>query len=298
MEELFVQTVEFLVNGFESFITVEFVTKMNETKYRGRKKYIAAGITFLLLMVNAEIFYYMEDFSEFMTYIGLIIIFIYSMVALTGRITYRFFLCVTIIFVIVGINFLILLIFSVIFNVRIEELMNEFNIYRFACLITTKIILFVVTRILLKLKTEGISTICPITVVSVTAVPLITIAVMVISVGYNIMCSLDNCMEDDDLVSLLGNVLDNAMEACEHVQRRKEIYLEVKKARSYLLLTVKNTISKPVLNNNPELKSTKEDKINHGFGIKNVKKIVEKYNGFVTYDEKDDKFICKTMLLV
>lgn len=438
MDMLFIEMAELSVNIFESIITVEFVTKMNETKYQGRKKYIAAGIAFLLLMINAEIFNYLRNFPDLMAYFTLIIIFIYSLVSLKGKTSYRFLSCVMIMFVIVGVNFLTSLIFSMLFNVRMEELMNEFSIYRFACLIISKIILFVVTRILLKLKTEGISNISPITVVSVTAVPLITIAVMVIitevslslesndrntfylllslggmivinivfyallarldreyslqtenrllkqknsmqleyitktsalneeirtirhdmknqiiylkqifskgryeeglsyanhmiekidsmqklintgrfafdavvnaklgesadkgiSVVYNIMCSLDNHMEDDDMVSLLGNVLDNAIEACEHVRGRKEIYLEVKKAHSYLIITVKNTISQPILKNNPGLQSTKKDKGDHGLGIKIIKKITEKYNGFVTYEEKNDKFVSKIMLLV
>ncbi len=438
MDVLLIRMIEFSVNIFESFITVEFITKMNETKLQGRKQYIAIGITFLLLMVNAEIFYYFPDFPDLMAYISLIIIFIYSLTALKGRIYNRFFLCITTIFIMVGVNFFSLLILSISFNVGIEELMTEFSIYRFSCLIVSKIILFIVTRLILKLKTEGISNIHPITVASVTIVPIITIAVMVVitevSIGlelngrnffylllsffgmiainiafyvmlakldreyklqienrllkqknsfhleyitktnslneeirtirhdmknqitymkeifleknlnevllyadrmiekidstqklintgrfafdavvnvkmseafdkgilvvYNIMCSLDNSIADDDLVSLMGNIFDNAIEGCEYAHGRKEIYLEVKKARSYLLIITKNTVSEPVLKNNPELRSTKKDKTNHGFGIRNVKKIVEKYNGFVTYDEENNEFICKVMLLV
>ena len=119
-----------------------------------------------------------------------------------------------------------------------------------------------------------------------------------ISVNYNIMCSLDNRMEDDDVVSLIGNVFDNAIEGCGYVNGRKEIYLEAKEVHSYLLFTIKNTISESVLKNNPQFNSTKNDTINHGFGIKIVKKIVEKYNGFVTYEEENNEFICKIMLLV
>ncbi|OJU15718.1 MAG: hypothetical protein BGN88_00690 [Clostridiales bacterium 43-6] len=438
MDILFIKIIEFSVNVFESIIAVEFVTKMSETKYSGRKQYIAFGIAFLLLMINAEIFYYLPAFPDIMAYFTLIILFIYSVIALKGKIFYRFFSCVMIMIVTIGVNFLTSLIFGIIFNVRIEELMTEFSTYRFACLIVSKIILFVVTRILVRMKTKGISNINPITITSFTAVPIITIAVMVvitevsielelndrntfylllsfvgmivinivfytllakldreynlkienrllkqknslqleyvkntnalneeirairhdmknriiylkeiflkgsyeegisyadnmiekidsmykliyterfafdavvntklmeagdknISVSYNIMCSLDNNIEDDDLVSLIGNIFDNAIEACEYVQGRKEIYLEAKKAHSYLLITIKNTVSESVLKNNPQLKSTKNDVINHGLGIKNVKKIVEKYNGFVIYEEESDEFICKVMLLI
>ena len=437
MNELFIHTIEFLINAFESFIAVEYVISMNEAKYQGRKQHIVAICAFLLLLINAEVFNYLRNVPDIMAYLSLGILFIYCMIALKGKIPYRFFSCVTIILVIVGVNFLTSLIFSMSFDVRVEELFNEFSIYRLSCLIISKIILYVVTRILLKFKIEGISNIRPITVASVAAVPLTTIAVMVIitevsfsiefndrntfylllsfigmiiinivfyvlismlekeyiihtenrllkqkntlqleyvtrtnalneeirtirhdmknqivylkelfaksyeegmsyadnmidkinsmqklintdrfafdavvntkfgeaadkgiSIVYNITCSLDNSMEDDDMVSLLGNVLDNAIEACEQVQGRKEIYLEVKEAGSYLLIVVKNTISQSVMENNPDLNSTKKDKGYHGLGTKSVKKIAEKYNGFVTYEDKSDEFVFKIMLLV
>lgn len=438
MDMLFVKTIEFSVNSFESIITVEFVTKMNETKYQGWKKYIAAVFTILLLTINAEIFNYITYFSEAMTYIGFIIIFLYSLIFLKGKISHRLFSCVTIMFVIAVMNFLTTLSFSIIFDVSIEKLMSEFSIYRFACLMVSKIILFIATRILFSFKIKDVSDTSPLMVILVTTVPMLTIVVMVIitelsihliyndrnvfylllsllgmivinivfytllsrldreyqlqtenrllkqksslqleyvkkthvlneeisairhdmknqiiylkgifskgsydeglsyadhminkiasmqkliytdrfafdavvnaklseaadkgiSVEYNITCSIDNNMKDDDLVSLLGNILDNAIEACEFVQGRKEIFLEVKKAHSYLLIIVRNTISESALKNNPELKSTKEDKINHGLGIKNIKKIAGKYNGFVTFNEKNDEFVCKIMLLV
>lgn len=438
MDMLFIKMIEVSVNIFESVITVEFVTKMNETKYHGRKRHIAAGLIFLLLTINAEIFNYITYFSEAMTYVGLVIIFLYSLTFLKGKISHRLFSCVIIMFVIAVSNFLTTLAFSLIFNISVEKLMSEFSIYRFVCLLVSKIILFVATRILLNMKIKGIASIPATTVISVIIVPTLTIIVMVIitevsvnlvpndrntfylllsllgmviinivfyillakldkeynletenrllkqknilqleyvknthalneeirairhdmknhiiylkeffskgcyeeglsyanrmvdkidstqkliytdrvafdavvnaklneaadkgiSVGYNIMCYLDNSMEDDDMVSLMGNILDNAIEASERLQDRKEIFLEVKKARSYLLIIVKNAISEPVLKNNPGLKSTKEDEVNHGLGVKNVRRIVEKYNGLVTYDEKNDEFTCKIMLLV
>lgn len=437
MNSLFIEIAELLVNIFESFITVEFVTKINETKYKGRKKYIAAGIVFLLLTINAEIFNYITYFSEAMTYMGLTIIFLYSLIFLKGKISRRFFSCITILFMIAVINLLTTLTFSIIFDVKVKALMSEFTVYRFSCLMVSKIILFASTRILLNFSVKGISNIGTSTFILVTAVPLLTIVVIVIitevsfnlmpndmdtlylflsllgmiainiifyallarldkeyslqtenrllkqksslqleyikkthalneeirtirhdmknqiiylkqiflerryeeglsyanhmiekidskqklintgrlafdaivnaklresadkgiTVCYNITCSLDNRIEDDDMVSILGNIFDNAIEACEHIHGRKEIYMEVKKVHSYLLIMVKNTINSTVLENNPELKSTKQDKISHGIGIKNVKKIAKKYDGFITHEERYDEFICKIMLL-
>lgn len=119
-----------------------------------------------------------------------------------------------------------------------------------------------------------------------------------ISFEYKILCSLENRMEDDDMVSLLGNVIDNAIEACEHVKGKKRIQFEVKREQAYLIFIVKNSIENSVLKDNPKLKTTKNDKGIHGLGIKSIKKIVEKYDGFVNNDEKDNEFICKIMILI
>jgi sensor histidine kinase regulating citrate/malate metabolism len=58
-----------------------------------------------------------------------------------------------------------------------------------------------------------------------------------------------------------------------------------------------NTIEKSVLRHNPKMRTIKEDKTNHGYGMKKIKKIVEKYNGLMKCDEKDNMFIVKAMLV-
>ena len=42
----------------------------------------------------------------------------------------------------------------------------------------------------------------------------------------------------------------------------------------------------------------KKDKVKHGFGLKNIKKIVDKYNGNIEIDIKDNKFITKIGLIL
>lgn len=49
---------------------------------------------------------------------------------------------------------------------------------------------------------------------------------------------------------------------------------------------------------NKNLKTLKKDKKKHGFGLKNIKKIVDKYNGNIGMDIKDKKFITQITLIL
>lgn len=43
--------------------------------------------------------------------------------------------------------------------------------------------------------------------------------------------------------------------------------------------------------------TNKTDPINHGFGLESVRKVVNKYNGTIMIEEKDDKFILKMVMI-
>lgn len=96
-------------------------------------------------------------------------------------------------------------------------------------------------------------------------------------------------MKDVDFVVLLGNLLDNAIEAAEKCESGKGMITCIfRNVNNMLILKVKNTsIYKPYEKNNKFFTSKKE-KAEHGWGIESVKQIVGKYDGEVDfkYDEK------------
>ena len=100
-------------------------------------------------------------------------------------------------------------------------------------------------------------------------------------------------IDDIDMSSLIGNLLDNAIEAQEKVTVDKR-YIEVNMLNDddVLYISVKNTILESVLENNKQLHTIKADKKSHGLGTKIVKDIVEKYNGSIDYYEEDEFFCC------
>ncbi len=111
----------------------------------------------------------------------------------------------------------------------------------------------------------------------------------------DVFCSIENDIsgiEDIDLCNLIGNLLDNAIlasEKCEPESRLIEI--KISSIGSRLVMIVKNSIHNSVLKENPELKSTKTDSAEHGFGIKTIKYIAEKYNGKFDYYEEGLTFV-------
>lgn len=104
-----------------------------------------------------------------------------------------------------------------------------------------------------------------------------------------------NYLSDNEIAVLFGNLFDNAIEASKNSER-KIIRLDVQLQDAYLSIFMKNSIDRSVLENNKELYTTKEDKEYHGFGVKNIKRIVDEYNGFLNYYEEKGYFICDILI--
>lgn len=104
-------------------------------------------------------------------------------------------------------------------------------------------------------------------------------------------------VDDIDLAVLVGNLMDNAIDAISKLDRKEkliEVNLSVK--GGYQNIIIKNDVDGPVMDNNKYLFTTKEDKRSHGFGLKSVKSITEKYNGICEFYEEDGKFCAQVAL--
>lgn len=98
-------------------------------------------------------------------------------------------------------------------------------------------------------------------------------------------------LNDYDLCTLISNVLDNAIRAVAYTDiEDKTISITFTKRGKYYTLETVNPIEKSVLNENPDLTSTKSDRASHGYGTKIIKDIANKYNGSIDYFEKDKNF--------
>lgn len=90
-----------------------------------------------------------------------------------------------------------------------------------------------------------------------------------------------------DLCILLGNLLDNAIEFEQELEGDRKIRIQVRQKFGILYIKVGNRIYSSVLDENPDLYSTKMQESHHGFGIKRIREIVDKYGGHLTYRECD-----------
>lgn len=109
--------------------------------------------------------------------------------------------------------------------------------------------------------------------------------------------SLSGFSDNSDIVSIIGNLCDNAidyLQKCEKSSRKMK--LEITKHNDYYIIICSNKIAQSVLFSNPELKTSKADKETHGKGIEILKSIVAKYNGELKYYEKDGYFYAAAVL--
>jgi sensor histidine kinase YesM len=95
-----------------------------------------------------------------------------------------------------------------------------------------------------------------------------------------------------DLNVVIGNLLDNAIEGAEKAET-KNISISIISRKEVLVIEISNTYNLKKFNN---FTSTKANKGFHGWGLKSVKSIVEKYGGDVNIDRKDDIITIKCNL--
>jgi sensor histidine kinase regulating citrate/malate metabolism len=100
-----------------------------------------------------------------------------------------------------------------------------------------------------------------------------------------------------DLGVILGNALDNAIEACRNIPEDKDrkIQTRILLIDDYLSIVIENNVEKPVQIVDGMIASTKQSAY-HGFGIKNIKALVEKYDGDVQLRYDADKFSINMLL--
>lgn len=101
-----------------------------------------------------------------------------------------------------------------------------------------------------------------------------------------------------DVSLILGNLLENAVEAARKVEDERYIRMKLKYDRKNLLISVENSYTGELIKTKGgELKTTKKDADNHGFGLASVQRTARKYHGSVAVDSTVSKcFIVRVVL--
>lgn len=120
--------------------------------------------------------------------------------------------------------------------------------------------------------------------------------------GIDVKADIGKCafekMKGIDFSAVFSNAVDNAIEASRK-ENRREIVISVYEKKGYDVISVKNRVTESVLAKNPELRSTKNiseggvatDGEKHGFGVNQIKEIIESYGGLTDFYEEDGFFI-------
>lgn len=105
-------------------------------------------------------------------------------------------------------------------------------------------------------------------------------------------------LNSTDLCAILGNLLDNALEAAAQVPDLEErmLSLTIRRINRMLVIKVENTFSGSRNLENGTLKTTKNEAGLHGWGLKSVRAAVQKYDGTVRTSFEGNHFTAVVIL--
>lgn len=106
--------------------------------------------------------------------------------------------------------------------------------------------------------------------------------------------SIDGILGIDDisLCSLFSNTLDNAIEACEKIQdtSKRQISLKARFEKGYFSYEISNSKNNTITVKKDRFITEKADKTVHGFGVRNVRDMVDKYAGNMDISYTNNRF--------
>lgn len=119
------------------------------------------------------------------------------------------------------------------------------------------------------------------------------------SITYNIEICVPEVLniKDIDVMSVFSNLLDNAIENCikDDVVKRY-IHIKVATIKNYLTFHITNSKSVKEIQEKGNYTTWKKDKNLHGYGLKIIQEIKERYEGEIQYKDHGDHFQAMVML--
>ena len=105
-------------------------------------------------------------------------------------------------------------------------------------------------------------------------------------------------VKNEDLCVIVSNIIDNALRECQLMKADNPkieclVQLKARKIKGFLSIICENSLRESqaeALRGNSVMETSKEDKKNHGFGVKNIRRVVREYGGEVSFNVVDDMF--------
>ena len=99
----------------------------------------------------------------------------------------------------------------------------------------------------------------------------------------------DTIINTTDLVIILSNLFDNAIEALDDIDD-KWIKVAMSYKKENLIIAMSNPYKGEIVKYKGGYKTNKENKLEHGYGLRNIKTIVNKCGGTVMIDSSNNVF--------
>ena len=112
--------------------------------------------------------------------------------------------------------------------------------------------------------------------------------------GIRFMPQLDDLskfpLPDDELIIVLSNLIDNAIEACEKIEdtARRFIRLNMKVEPQCAYLRIENPTVSPVEIKNNRIITTKANAAEHGYGIQNMIAVLERHSAYYLFEYSEE----------
>lgn len=107
----------------------------------------------------------------------------------------------------------------------------------------------------------------------------------------------DDMKHSFDMNVIMANLLENAIEAAEKSEE-KRLKVNIRYEKGVLKIDIENSFNNELLKEKGKLKTTKPDKEQHGIGLSNVTRMVEKYDGTINVSTDNNYFCVKVILYI
>jgi signal transduction histidine kinase len=101
-----------------------------------------------------------------------------------------------------------------------------------------------------------------------------------------------------DLAIILGNLLDNAIEAVSELKKEREIKTKINYDKGRLIVLVENPYQGERVKVGNRYLTTNKEPSQHGLGLENVKSVLQKYNGSMGITQQSNIFSVSLLLFV
>ncbi|MCQ4638518.1 GHKL domain-containing protein [Anaerovorax odorimutans] len=115
---------------------------------------------------------------------------------------------------------------------------------------------------------------------------------------YKVQLQSKDAIDKMDLNILLGNLLDNAIQALKNCKFKKQLKFFMEEKKGLLLIRIENSHEEKIKEKDGFFVTTKQNKGGHGIGLKNVRRIIDKYNGKININYTEQWFSIELIIFL